>query len=236
MIKEKIKYLKEKLNFKVIYIIVCLVFLAGLLYFNKTHAYYSSESEWIPIFTSKVGNFAGKGDTSPLNKPTDINVMYYIQSGMDLKKYDVLDMPPVNVESNYVLDEKKSNCIPTDATYTKTLERDFSIASDGTVTINVSEKTPKQVVCRIYYNFNLVDYKEKDGDVKVITYIESDTGSIVTKKNNKSYIVDGEIPKGYTMSSYDCDNAGTQVTYNEIQGLSYSTTGKNTCRAYFDKP
>ena len=30
----------------------------GLLYFNTTHAYYSSETGPVPIFTSKVGNFA----------------------------------------------------------------------------------------------------------------------------------------------------------------------------------
>ncbi len=210
----------------------------AFLMIKDTHAYYDYESAWTPIFNSKVGNFAGKGDTSNLDKPTDINVMYYIQSGIDLKKYDIYDTPPANIQTNYVLDEKKSNCIPTDATYTKASGRDFSIANDGTVTINVSEGLPKQVVCRIYYSFKLVDYKEKDGDVKVIMYIETEEGDVVTIRDNKKYIVGDTVPAGYKMTYYECNNPNnitTQLSYSETTGITFVTTGKNICHAYFDK-
>ena len=40
------------------------------------------------------------------------------------------------------------------------------------------------------------------------------------------------------MSSYECDNLDnvtTEITYDETKGFTYTTTGKNTCYAYFDK-
>ena len=234
MIKEK---LKKLLNIKVIYFVICLFVITLFICLKNTHAFYNYESAWVPIFNSKVGNFAGKGDTSPLDKPTDINVMYYFQNGVNLKQYDVYDTPPANIQSNYVLDEKRSNCIPTDATFTKYSNRDFSITSDGTVTIKVSEKTPKQIVCRIYYSFNLVDYKEPDSDVKIVYYIQSDTGDIVTIRDNKKYIVGDTIPTGYTMTYYECDNQDnikTEIIF-DTNGIKFTTNGKNTCHAYFDK-
>ena len=238
MIKERISKLKEKLNFKLIYIVICLCFLMGLLYFNTTHAYYNSEIGPVPIFTGKVGNFAGKGDTSPLDQPTDVNLLYYVQSGIDLKQYDIYDTPPLDVKSNYVLDEKRSNCIPTDARYEKYSDKDYSVSEDGTVTIKISQDKPKQVVCRIYYSFNLTPYEEKEGDVKVIIYLQSDTGDIVTVRNNKYYILGDTVPSGYTMTNYECNNTNniqTEVNYDASKGFTFKTTGKNICHTYFDK-
>ena len=236
MIKERISKLKEKLNFKLIYIVICLCFLMGLLYFNTTHAYYNSEIGPVPIFTGKVGNFAGKGDTSPLDQPTDVNLLYYVQSGIDLKQYDIYDTPPLDVKSNYVLDEKKSNCIPKSGNGV-TYPTDYSIKEDGTVTIKVSENKPYQVVCRIYYSFNLTPYEEKEGDVKVIIYLQSDTGDIVTVRNNKYYILGDTVPEGYEMTDYECNNGNiaTEVNYDTNKGFTFKTTGKNICHTYFDK-
>ena len=207
------------------------------LMIKDTHAYYDYESAWTPIFNSRVGNFTGKGDTSPLDKPTDVNLIYYVQSGIDLKKYDIYDTPPLDVKSNYVLDEKKSNCIPKSGNGVS-YPTDYSIQEDGTVTIKVSENKPYQVVCRIYYSFNLTPYEEKNGDVKVIIYLQSDTGDIVTVRNNKYYILGDTVPEGYTMTDYECDNTNnitTEVNYDTLKGFTFTTTGKNVCHAYFDK-
>ena len=241
MIKERLEKLKH-LEHKEVYLLVGFIILALVLILIKniiknTYAYYNYETDPVPIFTSKVGNFSGKGDTSPLDKPTDVNLLYYVQSGIDLKKYDVYDTPPLDVKSNYVLDEKRSNCIPTDGKYEMDGDKTYSIKEDGTVTVKISQDKPKQVVCRIYYSFNLTPYEEKDGDVKIITYIESDTGDIVTVRNNKYYIL-GDVPSGYTMSYYECDNKNnitTTVNYDTSKGFTFTTTGKNICHAYFDK-
>ena len=235
MIKEK---LKKLLDIRIIYIVIGLLVITLFICLKNTHAYYNSEIGPVPIFTGKVGNFTGKGDTSPLNQPSDVNVLYYIQNGINLKQYDIYDTPPLDVKSNYVLDEKRSNCIPTDATYQMNGDKTYSIKEDGTVTIKVSENTPKQVVCRIYYSFNLTPYEEKDGDVKVIIYLQSDTGDIVTVRNNKYYILGDTVPAGYTMTDYECNNENnitTEVNYDESKGFTFKTTGKNICHTYFDK-
>ena len=237
MIKERLDNKTIKRILLGLFVITVITF--AFLMIKDTHAYYNSEIGPVPIFTGKVGNFAGKGDTSPLtDRTTDVNLLYYVQNGLDLKKYDVYDTPPLDVKNNYVLDEKRSNCIPKESEGV-TYPTDYSInPTDGEVTIKITENKPYQVVCRIYYSFNLTPYEEKDGDIKIITYIESNTGSIVTVKDNKYYIVDGEIPKGYVMSSYECDNKDriqTEITYDETNGFMFKTTGKNICHAYFDK-
>ncbi len=235
MIKEKFKKL---LNIRIIYIVIGLLVIILFICLKNTHAYYDYEMEPVPIFTGKVGNFTGKGDTSPLDQPSDVNVLYYIQNGTNLKQYDVYDTPPLDVKSNYVLDEKRSNCIPTDATYEMDGDKTYSIKEDGTVTMKVSENTPKQVVCRIYYSFNFTEYEEKDGDVKIIIYLQSDTGDIVTVRNNKYYVLGDTVPTGYTMTDYECNNTNnitTEVNYDASKGFTFTTTGKNICHTYFDK-
>ena len=236
MIKEKLDNKTIKRILLGLFVITVITF--AFLMIKDTHAYYNSEIGPVPIFTGKVGNFTGKGDTSPLNQPSDVNVLYYIQNGLDLKKYDVYDTPPLDVKSNYVFDEKRSNCIPADATYEMDGDKTYSIKEDGTVTIKVSENTPKQVVCRIYYSFNFTEYEEKEGDVKVIIYLQSDTGDIVTVRNNKYYILGDTVPSGYTMTDYECNNTNnitTEVNYDASKGFTFKTTGKNICHTYFDK-
>ena len=234
--------IKERLDNKTIKRILLGLFVMTVITFaflmiKDTHAYYNSEIGPVPIFTSKVGNFTGKGDTSPLNQPSDVNVLYYIQNGINLKQYDVYYTPPLDVKSNYVLDEKRSNCIPTDATYEKYSDKDYSVSEDGTVTIKISQDKPKQVVCRIYYSFNFTPYEEKEGDVKVIIYLQSDTGDIVTVRNNKYYILGDTVPEGYEMTDYECNNGNiaTEVNYDTNKGFTFTTTGKNICHTYFDK-
>ena len=231
MIKEKIRNLKEKLNFKVIYIVVCLIFLMGLLYFNKTHAYYDYESGWVPIFNSKVGNFAGKGDTSPLNQPSDVNLLFLVQDITNPKNYTVMEGTPVAV-SGYQVNEKKSNCIPTDGTYQKYGENVYSIASDGTVTVKVSESKPNQIVCRIYYDYGKDLTKD---DVIVFALKEDPLGMVIY--NNKHYVMSEEIPStGYTYNSSSCKNTdiATEIGYNVETGFTFKTKGPNICYAYFN--
>ncbi len=236
MIKEKLDNKTIKRILLGLFVITVITF--AFLMIKDTHAYYNYSTGPIPIFTGKVGNFAGKGDTSPLtDRTTDVNLLYYIQNGLNLRKYDVYDTPPLDVKSNYVLNEEMSNCIPKESNGV-TYPTEYSINPiDGEVTIKITENKPYQVVCRIYYSFNLTPYEEKDGDIKIITYIESDTGDIVTVRNNKYYII-GDIPSGYTMSYYECDNKDriqTSITYDETNGFMFKTTGKNICHAYFDK-
>ena len=209
----------------------------ALLYINQTHAFYNYSTDPVPIFTGKVGNFTGKGDTSPItDKNTDINVLYYVQNGLNLKQYDIYNKPPLDVKNNYILDEKKSNCIPKESEgYSYS---DYSIDSTtGKVTINVTEATPKQVVCRIYYSFNIIPHEPKEGDVRIIVYQESNTGSIADVRNGKYYVVVKNVSSGYTMKDYECDNEDnveTEVEYRNNK-ITYITTGKNTCKVYFDK-
>ena len=81
MIKDKIdnKTLTKILLGIFILIIITLISIV----IKDTHAYYNYESGWTPIFTSKVGNFAGEGEpvkTGPLtDKDTDVNIIFYTQ-------------------------------------------------------------------------------------------------------------------------------------------------------------
>ena len=228
-----INKIKKKLNFKLIYIVVCLGFLMGLLYFNTTHAYYSSETGPVPIFTGKVGNFTGKGDTTPLDRPSDINVLYLVQDVTNPKSYTTMEVPPV-VVSGYIINDKKSNCIPKDGKYEMDGDKTYSIKEDGEVTIKVSQDKPNQIVCRIYYDY------EKDltkDDVIVFALIEDPLGMVVY--NGKNYIMSEEVPtSGYIYDSSSCNNTNnvkTELSYDEEKGFTFKTEGKNICYAYFNK-
>ena len=214
-----INKIKKKLNFKLIYIVVCLGFLMGLLYFNTTHAYYSSETGPVPIFTGKVGNFTGKGDTTPLDRPSDINVLYLVQDVTNPKSYTTMEVPPV-VVSGYIINDKKSNCIPKDGKYEMDGDKTYSIKEDGEVTIKVSQDKPNQIVCRIYYDY------EKDltkDDVIVFALIEDPLGMVVY-----NYIYDSS-------SCNNTNNVKTELSYDEEKGFTFKTEGKNICYAYFNK-
>ena len=230
-LKEMFKYFKEKLNFKIIYIVICVVFLVTLLYLNQTHAYYNYSTGPVPIFTSKVGNFSGRGDTSPLkDRNTDINLLYMVQDITNPKNYAIMEGPPVQV-SGYKINEKKSNCIPANATYTMSGSNQFTVDSNGLVKVIVKQTKPNQVVCRIYY-----DYEQLSGkDIIVFALKEDNLGMVIY--GDKHYTMSETIPtSGYTYKEYSCKNTNTATEINYIGGkFTFKTSGPNICYAYFNK-
>ena len=233
MIKEK---LKKLLNIKVIYFVICVFVITLFICLKNTHAYYNYETGPVPIFTSRVGNFAGKGDTSPLtDRTTDVNLMFYVQDVTNPKNYTITEGTPALV-SGYVVNDKKSNCIPTSGTYKMTEEKVYSIASDGLVTVEVSEDKPNQVVCRIYYDYEQLT----DKDIIVFALIEDSLGMVINDKNNKHYTMTETIPtSGYTYDSTisNCNtenNIKTAISYDSSKGFSFETDGPNICYAFFN--
>ena len=196
---------------------------------NKTHAYYNYEMEPVPIFTSKVGNFAGEGEsvkTGPLtDKNTDVNIIFYTQMPDNANKYKESKYVPA---SGYKINGDKSNCYPAaggDATYDN-----YTIKEDGTVHIEYTEKAkPTQVVCRLYYD------RDKLSDVIIYAYVENETGD--RKYNDKTYKLYNQVPDGYSMTTYECKSKTTKTTftYDTSKGFHIDTTGPNTCYAYFSK-
>ena len=225
MIKEK---LKKLLNVKVIYLIICFFVMVLFICLRNTHAYYNYESAWTPIFTGKVGNFSGKGDTSPLpDRNTDINLMYYIQDVTNPKNYTIMEGPPA-VVWGFKVNEDKSNCIPKDATYS-----DYFIDnSNGKVIVNIKQSKPNQVVCRIYYDYGKDLTKD---DVIVFALIEDNLGMVIY--NDKHYTMSEEIPtSGYTYKISSCKNTNIATEINYTGGkFTFETDGPNVCYAYFNK-
>ncbi len=225
------KFKNSKYKKEIITITIILFLITVVVTLRGTHAYYNYESGWVPIFNSKVGNFAGKGDTSPLNQPSDVNLLFLVQDITNPRKYTIMEGTPVAV-SGYQVNNDKSNCIPTDGTYQKYGENVYSISSDGTVTVKVSETQPKQIVCRIYYDY------EKDltkDDVIVFALKEDPLGMVIY--NNKHYVMSEEIPStGYTYNSSSCKNTdiATEIGYNVETGFTFKTKGPNICYAYFN--
>ena len=114
MIKDKIKNLKLSDKFILIFVlVVALVLVLVKTILKDTHAYYNYEMEPVPIFTSKVGNFAGEGEsvkTGPLiDKDTDVNIIFYTQMPDNPDKYKENKYLPAN---GYELNHEKSNCYP----------------------------------------------------------------------------------------------------------------------------
>ena len=241
MIKERLEKLKH-LEHKEVYLLVGFIILALVLILVKniiknTYAYYNYETDPVPIFTGKVGNFAGKGDTSPLtDRTTDVNLMFYVQDITNPKNYTIMEGTPALV-SGYVVNDKKSNCIPTSGTYTMHKDKVYSIAEDGLVTVEVSESNPNQIVCRIYYDYEQLT----DKDIIVFALIEDSLGMVINDKNNKHYTMTETIPtSGYTYDSTisNCNNTNnikTTISYDTSKGFSFETDGPNICYAYFNK-
>ena len=219
------KYKKEIISITVIVFLITVV-----ITLRGTHAYYNYESAWTPIFNSKVGNFAGEGESvkeGPLtDRNTDVNIIFYTQMPDNPNKYKESKYVPA---SGYEVNSDASNCYPAtggEATYSN-----YTIKSDGTVHIEYTEKSkPTQVVCRIYYD------RDKLSDVIIYAYVEDSTGD--RKYNNKTYKLTNLIGSNYTkMSSYECKNKNviTTFTYSASTGFHIDTTGPNTCYAYFNK-
>ena len=219
--------LKRLLNVKVIYLIICFIVIVLFICLRNTHAFYNYESAWTPIFNSRVGNFTGKGDTSPLtDKNTDINLLFMVQDITNPKNYTIMEGPPVLV-SGYALNNEKSNCIPKDATYSN-----YSIDNgSGKAIVNIKQTKPNQVVCRIYY-----DYEQLDGkDIIVFALKEDALGMVIYE--GKHYTMSEEVPtSGFTYKSSSCKN--TNITTNlkyENNKFTFETKGPNICYAYFNK-
>ena len=120
-----IKNLENKKSLLIILVLLVIVFITLFkVIIKETHAYYNYDSGWVPIFTGKVGNFSGKGDSSPLNRNTDINVMYYVQD---------ITIPKETTGAKYPI---------------HTIDN-----ATGEVKISITQSSAHQVVCRIYYSY-----------------------------------------------------------------------------------
>ncbi len=237
----KNKFIKN-LNYRKIALVIILLGVISLVIWGwgSTHAFYNSNSE-IKIFSATIGNFASGGDTSPLEKNTDINVLYYVQDIIDSKKYAVSEHAPLEIK-NYKLDEEKSNCIPKTSTSSGdkvTYKEDYSIdEATGAVKITITEDKPHQVVCRIYYSFDLEEYAKLNGDIKVISLVEATEGTLVATHGNKAYTLQDVPASGYDLTYYECTNSSAQtkptLTY-ENGKLKAVYEEPDLCYAYFDR-
>ena len=231
MIKEKLddKTLKKILLGIFIVIIITLISIT----IKDTHAYYNSEIGPIPIFTGKVGNFAGDGEsvkTGPLtDKDTDVNIIFYTQMPDNPDKYKESKYVPA---SGYELNHEKSNCYPAtggEATYQGNQDSSYyTIKDDGTVHIEYDETKPTQVVCRLYYD------RDKLSDVIIYAYVEDSSGD--RKYNDKTYKLNNQVPTGFNMTSYKCNSTTSETTFTyDTDGFHIDTDGPNTCYGYFSK-
>ena len=220
MIKEKINYFKEKFKsenkrsyYVIAFLLVVLFISLSLLVIKDTHAYYNYEMAPVPIFTSKVGNFAGEGEsvkTGPLtDKDTDVNIIFYTQMPDNANKYKESKYVPAN---GYELNHKKSNCYPAiggEATYQGNQDSNYyTIKEDGTVHIEYDETKPTPVVCRLYYD------RDKLSDVIIYAYIEDSTGD--REYEEKTYKLNNQVPSGYSMTSYKCNKQHSHMMHQQV--------------------
>ncbi len=224
-----INNLENKKIFILITILSIVVFITLYkLVMKETHAYYNYEMEPVPIFTGKVGNFAGEGESvkdGPLsNKSTDVNVIWYTQMPDNPKKYKENKEVPV---TGFNLNQDISNCYPKDNEEGTTYNPDYTISEDGTIDVTVSETKPNQIVCRLYYD------RDKISDVIVYAYIQDASGDREYEGNK--YKMSSTIPTGKTYVGYKCSNASvaTNIGYTDTDGFTIDTDGPNTCYAYF---
>ena len=218
MIKGRLK----KINNKEMLLLVgaSLVFVFLMLFnlvLKDSHAFYSYDSGWTPIFTGKVGDFSGgKLDLSPYEGEGDINIIVYQSDGA---AYHIIDKIPV---AGIVLNQKKSTCTPDTATYS-----DYSIDREGLLKLKVKEGIPNQITCRIVYDLT--------SDVIVYAYMEDASGT--EKYGTKTYTLVDTIPTNYTYVGYRCtkEDIQTDLGYDATTGFHFKTEGPNTCYAYFNK-
>ena len=222
----KIKNSKVKNEIIAITVIVFLITVVATL--RGTHAYYNSQTDPIPIFNTKVGDFTGEGESvksGPIDKNTDVNIIFYMQMPDKPNKYKESKYVPA---SGYKVNEKASNCYPAtggDATYLD--NKYYTIKEDGTVHIEYTESKPTQVVCRIYYDRNELS------DVIIYVYLEDSSGN--KKYNNKTYKLVNQVESNYTLVAQECKNKKATFTYDSTTGFKILTSGPDTCYAYFRK-
>ena len=221
----KIRELLKNIEVKKIYLgIIIFILLAIIVIAIKgTHAFYNN-SATIPFINATVGNFLNKTEGN-IDKPSDINVLIYMQTQDDENHYLLLDSMPLPIYG-YKLNKEKSNCIPNKdiATYS-----DYSINNDGTINLTTTMDKPYQLVCRIYYD------KTIDSDLVIYALVEdSEYGTELY--NDKRYRFTANIPDNsdYTYNNIKCLNE-VNVIYNDETGLNFTANEPNVCYAYFDK-
>ena len=222
MIRKK----NKELYILIIAIVVAIFLVLIKLVLKDTHAFYNSETNPIPIFNTKVGDFTGEGESvkdGPLtNKNTDVNIIFYTQMPDNPDKYMVSKYLPVN---GYKVNEKVSNCYPArggEATYSN-----YSIDSEGNLNITYTETKPTQVVCRIYYD------RDKLSDVIIYAYLEDPNGD--KTYNKKTYKLVNQVESNYTLVAHECKNKRATFSYDNTSGFNISSNGPDTCYAYFSK-
>ena len=237
MIKEKLKNLKLS---KGSIIVIAFVALALILKLTNaildTHAYYNYESGWIPIFTGKVGNFAGSGESvkqGPVNEESDVNVIFYTQVSSDTKKYKERKFMPIG---GYVLNSEASNCYPAkgnEVTYDG--DSYYKVNEDGSISIKYTETKPTQVTCRLYYDIDTSNNNNIDGDISVYAFIKDTNG--LKEYNGGKYKFTSIVDKTWNLDGHECDfeNNITKFDYTSDVGFSISSVGPNVCFAYFSK-
>ena len=112
------------------------------------------------------------------------------------------------------------------------LYNSYTIDDEGNLIINYTEESkPTQVVCRIYYD------RDKLSDVIIYAYVEDETGD--KKHGDKTYKLVNTLDSSYTeMSDYECkhqEKSNTTFAYDVTNGFTITSTGPDTCYAYFNK-
>ena len=189
---------------------------------KSTYAYYGDTNE-LKIMSATVGDFAIE-ELSQEKLKYDIDIVLYMEDAEIKTRYHIVQNTPV---MGYEVNKEKSECNPKDANYSN-----YSIKSDGTIVINVSENVPNKIVCKMYYD------KIKSADIIIYALVEDEKG--YKEYNGKKYIVVNSIPSEdkYEYNTSKClnSNVTTNVIYNqETKSFNYTTNGMNTCYAYFNK-
>ena len=219
-LKERITKIPTKKLYMGIAIFFLLVIFA--LVIKGTHAYYS-DAKTIPFINATIGNFLNP-TTGNVNRSSDVNLIYYMEKENNSNEYILVSKVPI---LGYTIDSENSNCIPKEVqgkvTYT-----DYSITEEGKVTLSVTEDTPNQVVCRLFYK------RDKASDITIYALIENDYGTISYDSKKYNYVE--EIPNNeeYTYKNYKCDG-DTILSYDETNGIKYTASKPDICYIYFDK-
>ena len=102
----------------------------------------------------------------------------------------------------------------------------YNIDGEGYLNLTYSETNPTQVVCRIYYD------RDKLSDVIIYAYLEDANGD--KKYNDKTYRLVNQVESNYTLTAQECKN--NRATFNyDANGFNISSSGPDTCYAYFRK-
>ena len=211
---------KEKVVIISLIVIVMITIISKVI--KNTYAYYGNNNE-LPLINTTIGNFAVE-ELSKEKLKYDIDIVLYMEDEEVKTRYRIVQNTPV---MGYEVNEDKSECNPKNAQYSN-----YSIKSDGTIVINVSEDVPNKIVCKIYYD------KIKNADIITYALVEDEKG--YKEYKDKKYIVVNSIPseEKYTYDTSICldNNVTTQVIYDqETKSFRYETNGMNTCYAYFNK-